>query len=68
MKMMYNIRNKPIQEFQHSLESKLIEVVKKKIFPIQLVSNVNLIQIQSIQVVHLVFQSHVGQVADASSE
>jgi hypothetical protein len=33
-----------IQEFQHCLESRLIEVMNMEIFPIQFVPNVNLIQ------------------------
>jgi 5-bromo-4-chloroindolyl phosphate hydrolysis protein len=33
-----------IQEFQHSLESKLIEVMKSKMLSIQFESDVNLIQ------------------------
>jgi hypothetical protein len=45
MKVIYNMKNNLIQEFQHSLESKLIEVMIYKMLPIQFVSNVNLIQI-----------------------
>jgi hypothetical protein len=44
------MKNILIQEFQHSLESKLIEVMNMKMLSIQFVSIVNLLQIQSIEV------------------
>jgi hypothetical protein len=56
MKVIHKMKNILIQEFQHYLESKLIEVAIDKMPPIQFVSNVNLIQIQSIQVVDVLYQ------------
>jgi hypothetical protein len=44
-----NILNK---EFQHFLESKLIEVMKMKMLQIQFVSTVNLIQMRLMKVIH----------------
>jgi hypothetical protein len=41
-----------IQEFQHSLESKLIEVMIYKMLPIQFVSNINLIQMWLMKVTY----------------
>jgi hypothetical protein len=40
MKVIHNMKNIPIQEFQHYLESILIEVMKMKRLQIQFVSNV----------------------------
>jgi hypothetical protein len=45
--VIYNVKNSLIQEFQHCLKSKLIEVMKMKMLSIQFVSIANLIQIQS---------------------
>jgi hypothetical protein len=50
MKVRNNVKNILIQEFQHSLGSKLTEVMKMQMLPIQFVRSVNLIQIQSIEV------------------
>jgi uncharacterized protein YaaN involved in tellurite resistance len=50
MKVIYNMKNIPNQEFQHSLESRLTEVMKMKMLQIQFVSNVNLIPIQLMKV------------------
>jgi hypothetical protein len=41
--MIYNGKNIVIQEFQHSVESELIEVMNVKMLQIQFVSRVNLI-------------------------
>jgi hypothetical protein len=43
--VIYNLKNRTIQEFQHYLESKSIEVMIQKMLSIQFVSTVNLIQI-----------------------
>jgi hypothetical protein len=45
-------KNNLIQEFQHSLESKLIEVMILKMLQIQFVSSVNLIQMKLMKVIH----------------
>jgi hypothetical protein len=45
MKVIHTLKNSSIQEFQHSLESKCIEVMNDKMLPIQFVLSVNLIQI-----------------------
>jgi hypothetical protein len=50
------------------LESKLIEVMKMKIHPIQFVSVVNLIQIQSTQLGDPVPNLRSTKLADANSE
>jgi hypothetical protein len=68
MKVIYNLKNMKNKEFQHSLESKLIEVMKMKMQMIQLVSNVNLIQTQSTQAPHLFSKSQIVQLADTTSE
>jgi arginine utilization protein RocB len=44
------MKNILIQEFQHSLELRLIEVMKIEMLQIQFVSNMNLIQRKSIEV------------------
>jgi hypothetical protein len=51
MKVIHNLKNKMIQEFQHSVESKLIEVMKMKMLPIQFVSSVDLIQMWLMKVI-----------------
>jgi hypothetical protein len=57
-----------IQEFQHSLESKWIQVMKMKMIPIQFVSNEDLIQIQSTEVTDVLFQCQTGQLDDTNSK
>jgi hypothetical protein len=56
------------QEFQHSVESRLIEVTIYQIHTIQFVSIVNLVQTQLIQAADVLSTSYIRQVADASSE
>jgi CRP-like cAMP-binding protein len=68
MKVIYILKNSLIQEFQHSLESKLIEVMSHKMSQIQFASKVNWIQTQSTQVAHVLSSCSTGQLADASSE
>jgi hypothetical protein len=68
MKVIDNLKNILIQEFEHYLESRLIEVMNMKISPSQFVLRVNLIQIQSTQVAQVFSQSQTCQLADASSE
>jgi hypothetical protein len=68
MKVIYNLKNILIQELQHCLESKLIEVMKMKMLLIQFLSSVTLIQIQLIQVAYVSCESQTEQLADASSE
>jgi hypothetical protein len=53
MKAIYILKNILIQEFQHSLESRLIEAMIHKMLPIQFVSRVNLIQIWLIKVIDI---------------
>jgi hypothetical protein len=52
MKVIYNLKNSMIQEFQHSLESRLIQVMNGKMSTIQFVSNVNLIQMWLMKVIY----------------
>jgi hypothetical protein len=52
MKVSYKAKNISIQEFQHSLESKLIEVMIHKMPPVQFVSNANLIQMKLMKVIY----------------
>jgi hypothetical protein len=52
MKVSNNVKNILIQEFQHFLESKSIEVMNMKMLPIQFVSSVNLIQMRLMKVIH----------------
>jgi hypothetical protein len=47
MKVIDKMKNIPNKEFQHWMESKLIEVMKMKMLLIQFVSIVNWIQIKS---------------------
>jgi hypothetical protein len=68
MKVIDNMKNIPIQEFQHSLESRLIEVMKTQMKAIQLVLIQNLIQIQLTEVDDGVAKSETGQVADTNSK
>jgi retron-type reverse transcriptase len=51
MKVIDILRNILIQEFQHSLESRLIHVMSHKMLPIQFVLNVNLIQMKVMKVI-----------------
>jgi hypothetical protein len=51
MKVIYNIKNMMNKEFQHCVESKLIEVMKMKMPMIQFVSIVNLIQMKLMKVI-----------------
>jgi hypothetical protein len=44
MKVTYKMKNMMIQEFQHSVEFQLIEVMKTDVLLIQFVSNLNSIQ------------------------
>jgi hypothetical protein len=44
MKVIRKMQNILVQEFHHSLEPQLIEVMKMKMLPIQFVSSMNLIQ------------------------
>jgi hypothetical protein len=44
MKVIYKMKNILIQEFQHDLELRLIEVMIDEMLPIQFGSSVNLIQ------------------------
>jgi hypothetical protein len=52
MKVIYNMKNILIQQFQHSVESKLIQVMIHKMLLIQFVSIVNLIQSWLMKVIH----------------
>jgi hypothetical protein len=47
------MKNNPIQEFQHSLESRLIEVMIHQMPPIQFVFSVNLIQMTLMKVIYI---------------
>jgi hypothetical protein len=51
MNGMYNTKNISNKEFQHCLESRLIEVMNVKMLPIQFVSSVNVIQMWLIKVI-----------------
>jgi hypothetical protein len=68
MKVIHNVKNILIQEFQHSLESRLIEVMIYKMRQIQFVLSMNLIQTQSTQAPNLLSYCQTGQLADTSSE
>jgi hypothetical protein len=63
-----NLRNILIQEFQHYLESKLIELMTPKVLLSQFVSTVNSIQTQSAEALHALFQSQFSLLADFRSE
>jgi hypothetical protein len=52
MKMISKMRTTMIQEFQHSVEFQLIEVMKMKILLIQFKSIVNLIQMKLMKVIY----------------
>jgi hypothetical protein len=52
MKVIYNNKNMMNKEFQHCVESKLIEVMMMKMQMIQFVSIVNLIQMKLMKVIH----------------
>jgi hypothetical protein len=52
MKVIDILKNIGNQEFQHSVESKLIEVMIYEMLPIQFVVSVNLIQIGLMKVIH----------------
>jgi hypothetical protein len=51
MKVIYNSKNMMNKEFQHSLESELIEVMNMKMQTIQFVLIVNLIQLKWVKVI-----------------
>jgi hypothetical protein len=67
MKVIYTMKNSVIQEFQHLLESKLIDLMHNEMFSIQFVSTAKLIQIESIEV-DQVPHIHLGQGANPNSE
>jgi hypothetical protein len=52
MKVMYILKNILIQKFQHFLKSRLIQVMIHKMFPIQFVSRVNLIQMWLMKAIY----------------
>jgi hypothetical protein len=52
MKVIHNMKNTPIQEFEHSLESILTQVMNMKMHSIQFVLIVNLIQMKWMKVIH----------------
>jgi hypothetical protein len=52
MKVIYNMRNMMIQEFQHFVELKLMEVMNIKMLLIQFESIVNLIQMKLMKVIY----------------
>jgi hypothetical protein len=51
MKVIYKMKNNSIQEFQHFLESILIEVMSHKMIRHQFVPSVNLIQMKLMKVI-----------------
>jgi hypothetical protein len=53
MKMIHSGTNILTHEFQHFLESRLIEVIKMQMLPSQFVSSMNLIQTQSTEAADL---------------
>jgi hypothetical protein len=53
MKVSSNTKNTPIQEFQFDMESQLIEVLKKKMHPIQFVSMMTVIQMKLMKVIDI---------------
>jgi hypothetical protein len=74
MKVIYKMKNSLIQEFQHFLESKLIEVMKMKMQTIQFESIVNLIQrrwneiADALREIESIPESKSGQWKDDSVE
>jgi hypothetical protein len=52
MKVTYKMQNMMIPEFQHSVEFRLIQVMKMKMQMIQFGSIVNLIQMEMMKVIH----------------
>jgi hypothetical protein len=61
LKVMDKIRNNLIQEFQHCMESELIEGMMMKMLLIQFVSNVNLIQMWLMKEVYSVINSLIQE-------
>jgi hypothetical protein len=67
MRVIRKIKKSVIQEFQYRFELQLIEVLVVKMLPIQFVSNLNLMQIESSEVVDVFSQCQTRHLADAIS-